>query len=90
MRLYSMGAVWVIGGRHAIAACDGICNDVSARMGHVQDRLTNFDLRIVKFDTSAEIRQKLAGQHNRAQHSGRESSVPQALNNFLRLAAEDT
>ena len=32
----------------------------------------------------------MAGQHNRAQHSGRESSVPQVLNNFLQLAVEDT
>ena len=52
--------------------------------------MTNFDVRIIKFDTSLEIRRKLLGQHNRAQHSGRESSVPQLLNNFLLLAAEDT
>ena len=52
--------------------------------------MTNFDVRIIKFDTSVEIGRKLAGQHNRAQHSGRESSVPQLLNNFLQLAAEDT
>ena len=90
MLLYSVGALWVIGGQHGIAACDEICKDVTARMGEVEDWMTNFDARIIKFDTSAEIRRKLAGQHNRAQHSGRESSVPQLLNNFLPLVAEDT
>ena len=52
--------------------------------------MTNFNVRIIKFDTSVEIRRKLARQHNRAQHSGRESTVPQLLNNFLQLAAKDT
>ena len=50
-------------------------------MGEVEDWMTNFDVRIIKFHTSLEIRRKLAGQHNRAQHSGRESRVPQLLNN---------
>ena len=59
-------------------------------MGEVEDWMTNFDVCIIKLDTSVEIRRKLAGQHNRAQQSGRESSVPQLLNNFLPLAAEDT
>ena len=90
MLLYSVGALWVIGGQHGVAACDEICKDVTARMGEGEDWMTNFDVRIIKFDTSVEIRRKLAGQHNRAQHSGRESSVPQLLNNFLQLAAEDT
>ena len=52
--------------------------------------MTNFEVRIIKFDTSVAIRRKLGGQHNTAQHSGREHSVPQLLNNFLQLAAEDT
>ena len=52
--------------------------------------MPNFDVRIIKFDTSVEIKRKLAGQHNKAQHTGRESSVSQPLNNFLQLAAEDT
>ena len=90
MFLYSVGALWVIGGQHGVAACDEICNDVTARMGEVEDWMTNFDLRIIKFDTSVETRRKLAGQHNRAQHSGRESNVPQLLNNFLHLAADNT
>ena len=72
------------------AACDEICKDVTARIGEVEDWMTNFDVRIMKFDTSVEIRRKLARQHNRPQHSGRESNVPQLLNNFLQLAAEDT
>ena len=38
-------------------------------MGEVEDRMTNFDMRIIKFDASLEIRRKLAGQHNRAQHN---------------------
>ena len=59
-------------------------------MGEVEDWMTNFDMRIIKFDTSVETRRKLAGQHNGVHHSGRESSVPQLLNNFLLLAAEDT
>ena len=59
-------------------------------MGEVEDWMTTFDVRIIKFYTSLEIRQKLAGHHNRAQHSGRESSVPQGFNDFLQLAAEDT
>ena len=59
-------------------------------MGEVEDRMTNFDVRILKFDTSLEIKRKRAAQHYRAQYSGRESSVPQVLNNFLQLAAEDT
>ena len=80
----------MIGGQHGVAPCDEICKDVIARMGEVEDWMTNFDVRIIKFDTSVEIRRKLVGQHNRAQHSGRESSVPQLLNNFLQLAAEDT
>ena len=90
MLLYSMGALWVIGGQYGVAACDEICKDVTAKIGEVEDWMTNFDVRIIKFDTSLEIRRKLAEQHNRAQHSGRESSVPQLLNNFLHLAAEDT
>ena len=90
MLLYSVEALWVIGGQHGVAACDEICKDVTARTGEVEDWMTNFDMRIIKFDTSLEILRKLAGQHNRAQHSGRESSVPQLLNNFLQLAAEDT
>ena len=77
MPLYSVGALWVIGGQHGVAVCDEICKDVTARMGEVEDSMTNFDMRVIKFDTSVEIRRKLAGQHNRAQHSGRESGVPQ-------------
>ena len=90
MLLYSVGAVWVIGRQHGVAACDDICKDVTARMGEVEDWMTNFDVRIIKFDTSVEIWRNLAGQHIRAQHNGRESSVPQLLKNFLQLAAEDT
>ena len=52
--------------------------------------MTNFDVRIIKFIPSNVIRRKLAGQNNGAQHSGRGSSVPQLLNIFLQLAAEDT
>ena len=59
-------------------------------MGEVNQWMTNLDVRIIKFNTSVEIRRKLAGQHNRARQSGRESSVPLLLNNFLQLAAEDT
>ena len=80
----------MIGGQHGVAVCDEICKDVTARMGEVEDSMTYFDVRIIKFDTSLEIRRKPAGQHNRAQHIGRESNVPQLLNNFLQLAAEDT
>ena len=80
----------MIGGQHGVAACDEICKDVTAKIGEVEDWMTNFDVRIIKFDTSLEIRRKLAEQHNGAQHSGRESSVPQLLNSFLHLAAEDT
>ena len=90
MLLYSVGALWVIAGQHSVAAWDQICKDVTTRMGEVEDWMTNFDVRIIKFDTSLEITRKLAGQHDRAQHSGRESSVPQLLNNFLQLAAGDT
>ena len=90
MVLYSVGALWVIGGQHGVAACDEICKDVTARMGEVEDWMTYFDVRIIKFDTSLEMRRKLAAQHNRAQHSGLESSVPQLLNNFLQLAVDDT
>ena len=90
MLLYLVGALWVIGGQHGVAACDEICKDVTARMREVEDWMTNFDVRIIKLDTSVAIKRKLAGQHNRAQHSGRESSVPQLLNNFLQLAAQDT
>ena len=56
----------MIGGQHGVAACDEICKDVTARMGEVEDWMTNFDVRIIKFDTSVEIRRKLAGQHNTA------------------------
>ena len=52
--------------------------------------MTNFDVRIIKFNPSNVIMRKLAGQNNGAQHSGRGSSVPQLLNIFLQLAAEDT
>ena len=65
----------MIGGQHGVAACDEICKDVTARMGEVEDWMTNLDVRIIKFDTSVEIRRKLAGQHNRAQHSGRERTI---------------
>ena len=58
-------------------------------MGEVEDLMANFGVRIIKFDTSVEIMRTLDGQHNRAQHSGHESSGPQLLNNFLQLAAED-
>ena len=80
----------MIAGQHGVAVCDEICKHVTARMGEVEDSMTNFDVLMNKDDTSLEITQKLVGQHNRAQHSGRESSVPQTLNNFLQLAAEDT
>ena len=90
MLLYSMGALWVIGCQHGVAAGDEICKDVTARMGEVEDWMTTFDARVIKFDTSLEMRRNMAGLHNRAQHSGRESSVPQLLNNFLQLAAKDT
>ena len=90
MLLYLVGALWVIGGQHGVAACDEISKDVTTRMGEVEDRMTNFDMRIIKSDTSVEIGRKLAGQHNRAQHGGCESSVPRLLNNFLQLAAKDT
>ena len=52
--------------------------------------MTIFDVRSIKFDTSLEIRRKLAWQHNRAQHSGRQSNAPQMLNSFLQPATEDT
>ena len=78
----------MIAGQHGVAACDEICKDVTARLGEVEDWMTKFCFRIIRFDTSMESRRKLAGQHTRAQHSGRESSVPQLLNNFLQLAAE--
>ena len=80
----------MVGGQHGVAASDEICKDVTARMGEVEDWMTNFEVRIIKFDTSREIRRKLAEQHNRAQHSGGESSVPHLLNNFLQLAAKYT
>ena len=66
MLLNSVGALWVIGGQHGVAACDEICKDVTTRMGEVEDWMTNFDVHIMKFDTSVEISRKLAGQHNRA------------------------
>ena len=61
MLLYSVGALWVIGGLHGVAACDEICKDVTTRTGEVEDWMTNFDVRIIKCDTSVEIRRKLAG-----------------------------
>ena len=76
MPLHSVGALWVIGGQHGVAACDDICKDVIARMGAVEDWMTNFDVRIIKSDTSVDIRRKLGRPRNRGQHSGRESSVP--------------
>ena len=75
--LFLVGALWVIRGQHGVAACDEIYKDVTARMGEVKDCMTNFDVRIIKFDTSVEIRRKLAGQHSRAQHCGCESSLSQ-------------
>ena len=80
----------MIGGQHGVAGCDEICKDVTARMGEVEDWMTNFDVRIIKFHASVQNRRKLAGQHNRAQHNGRESSIPQLLNNFRQLVGEDT
>ena len=56
MLSYSVGALWVIGGQHGVAACDEICKDVTARMGQVEEWMTNFDVRIIKFDTSVKIR----------------------------------
>ena len=82
MLLYSQGALLVIGGQHGVAACDEICKEVTARMGEVEEWMTNFDVRMIKFDTSVEMRRKLAGQHNKAQHGGSESTVAQILNNF--------
>ena len=90
MLFYLVGALLVIGGQHGVAACDEICKDATARMGEVEEWMTNFDVRIIKFDTSFESRRKVVGEHNRAQHGGRESNVPQLLNNFLQPAAEDT
>ena len=60
MLLYSVRALWVIGGQDNVAVCDEICKDVIARMGEVEDWMTNFDVHIVKFDTSVEIRRKVA------------------------------
>ena len=61
MLLYSLGAMWVIGGQHGVEACDEICKVLSARMGELEDRMTNFDVRIIKFDASVDIRRKVAG-----------------------------
>ena len=85
MLLYLVGVMWVTGGQHGVAAWDEMCNDVTARMGEVEDWMAYFYVRIIKFDTSVEMRRKLVGQHNRAQHSGRESSVPHLLSNSYTL-----
>ena len=69
MLLYSVGALWVIGGQHGVVACDEIRKDVTARMGEVEHWMTCFDVRIIKFDTSIEIRRKLAREHHGAQCS---------------------
>ena len=61
MLVYSVIALWLIGGQHGVAACDEICKDMTARMGEVEDWMTNFDVRIIKFTTSVMIRRKLAG-----------------------------
>ena len=44
-----------MGDQHGVAVCDEICKDVTARMVEVEDWMTNFDVRIIKFDTSIEI-----------------------------------
>ena len=54
MLLYLVGAMWVIGGQHGVAACDVICQDVTARTGEDEDWMTSFSVRILKFDTSLE------------------------------------
>ena len=59
-----MGDLLVIGGQRWVAACDEICKYVRARMGEVEDWMTNFDTHIIKFDTSRDIRRKVVGQHN--------------------------
>ena len=46
----------MIRGRHGVAACDEICKDVTAMMGEVKDWIINFDVRIIKFNTSDEIK----------------------------------
>ena len=56
MLLYLVGALRVIRGQHSVAVRDAICKDVTARMGEVANWKTNFDMRIVTFDTSVEIR----------------------------------
>ena len=66
MLFYLVGALWVVGGQQGVAACDKICKDVMAGMGEVEDRMTNFDVCIIKVHTSVDIRRKLGapwGQH---------------------------
>ena len=56
----------MIRGQHGVAACDDMCKDVTSRVGEVHEWMIDFDLCIIKFDTSVEIKQKLARQHGRA------------------------
>ena len=51
MLLYSVGVFWVIGGQHDVAPCDESCKDVTSKMQQVEDGMTNFDVRFIKFHT---------------------------------------
>ena len=53
--LYAARALWVFRGPHGVAACDEICKHVMARMREVEDWISNFHVRIIKFDTSVEV-----------------------------------
>ena len=46
----------MIGGQHGVAPCHEISKDVTARIGEVEEWMNNLDVRIIKFDTSVEIR----------------------------------
>ena len=76
MLLCSVGFLWMIGGPHSVSGCDEICKDARARIGEVEEWMINFEVRILKLATCAETKRKLAKKHNRAHHSGHESSVP--------------
>lgn len=85
--LFSAGCLWVLGGQHGVLATD-ILRQL-CKMTDPPEWMCFYDVSVVKFATSVEDRRKLAGQHNRAQHSGRETTIAGVMKIFNLTIASD-
>ena len=83
------GSTWCIGGQHAKEANDEIAKSYAEQMKTAPNHVTHFDLDIVRFNTTVQVRRRLAGIHNRAQHSGSMNNLHEVCRLMQTLFDED-